>query len=198
LRHAPGPGLGSRKHSRAVFVLFCLAAGLSLAVGGSAAQAQRNSFAASAAGIVGGPFDADGEDDPGLDQTGFQLGFSWDTWDSTRVGVRAARVAFSDEFLDGVFDPELTFVTVAGEYLFNESFYRSGLYLGLGLYQLDGHVGLEQDDDTSIGLVLGATGDFPMTDRFSILVELSGHYADLELGGAQLFGFLTAGVAFHF
>lgn len=188
----PTPAFPTQRRRPALLLLGVL----SMLGAASAAQAQRHTFAASAAGVAGGAFDTDGED-PGLDQTGFQLGFSWDTWDNTSVGVRVARVAFSDELVDDVFDPELTYVTVAGEYQFNESFYRSGLYLGLGLYQMEGLVGLETQDDSSLGFVLGATGDFPMTDRLSILVEISGHYADLELG-AQFFGFLTAGLAFHF
>jgi hypothetical protein len=190
---SPTPGTRLRTATRALAAAgaFLLALGAS-----SEAQAQLHTFGVSAQGVVGGAFDTAGED-PGLDQTGFQLGFSWDTWDQSRVGVRAARVSFSDELVDNVFDPELTYVTVAGEYQFNESFYKSGLYLGLGLYQMEGLVGVETQDDTSLGLVLGATGDFPMTDRFSLVVEISAHYADLELG-ARFFGFLSAGVAYRF
>jgi hypothetical protein len=192
--HLTPPTQARRTTPRALLVAGRRAA---LSGAGSAVEAQQlHTFTASASGIIGGPFDADGED-PGLDHTGYQLAFSWSTWDNTRVGVRAARLAFSDELVDDVFDPDLTFVTVAGEYHFNESFYRSGLYLGLGLYQMEGLVGAETQDDAAIGLVLGATGDFPMTERLSIIVEISGHYADLDLG-ARFFGFLTAGVAFHF
>jgi hypothetical protein len=161
----------------------------------SPAIAQGPAFTVSAAGVVGGAFDTEGGDT--LDNVGFQLGFTWDTWEDTRVGVRAARISFSDELVDNVFDPELTYVTIAGEYMFTESYYRSGLYLGLGLYQMEGLVGLETQDDNSLGFALGATGDFEMTPRFSIVIELSGHYVDLELG-AQFYGFLTGGIAYHF
>jgi hypothetical protein len=194
-RQRPTSGSTPRRSPLAAALLGLFSA-LCAAVAGGPAAAQGPAFTVHGAGVIGGAFSVEGED-PGIDQTGFQLGFTWDTWEDASVGVRAARVSFSDEQLESLFDPELTYVTIAGEYQYNESFYRSGLYLGLGFYQLEGLVGLETQDDTSIGFVLGATGDFAMTERFSILVEISGHYVDFELG-PQLYGFLTAGVAYHF
>ena len=195
-RGRPSGSRAAPRRPRLAAVVFGVCAGLLLAAAGGPAAAQGPSFSVHGAGVIGGAFSVEG-DDPGIDQTGFQLGFTWDTWDDASVGVRAARVSFSDEQLESLFDPELTYVTIAGEYQYNESFYRSGLYLGLGFYSLEGLVGTETQDDTSLGFVLGATGDFAMTKRFSILVEISGHYVDFELG-PQLYGFLTAGVAYHF
>jgi hypothetical protein len=40
------------------------------------------------------------------------------------------------------------------------------------------------------------TGDFRLTDRFSIVIELSGHYTDLD--AADLLAMGHAGVAFRF
>ena len=78
----------------------------------------------------------------------------------------------------GRLNADLTYATVGGEYLFNEGYYTSGVYLGLGWYGLDGGELAESDSEGSIGLALGLTGDFAITKRFSILVELSGHYTE--------------------
>ena len=42
------------------------------------------------------------------------------------------------------------------------------------------------------------TGEFPITRQLGVLVELSGHYADLRREGVQFFGMGHAGVVWHF
>ena len=69
----------------------------------------------------------------------------------------------------------LRFVVAGGEYRFLESFYESGLFIGLGAYELEGTnlVGAS-DSESGAGLVLGATGEFEINRRVGFLIELLG------------------------
>lgn len=146
-------------------------------------------------GLVGLGGSADGDPEDGVDHPTFQLGFSFEVERDLLVGVRAGRLHVGGEGFGPRRDPELTYATVAGEYLFSEGYYQSGVYLGLGLYRLDdGGSGVKAE--SSPGINLGLTGDFELNDRFSLLVELSGHYADL--GGANFFTLFHAGVGYSF
>jgi hypothetical protein len=160
----------------------------------SAAGAQdRYPFRASAFLGLGGA-DSD-EGGSSFDNDTFQLGFSWKSDDDILVGVRVGELSF-DEGPGGRLGSDLTYATIGGEYLFNEGYYVSGVYLGLGWYGLDEDALPQFDSDDAVGLALGLTGDFRMTDRFSILIELSGHYTDLD--DADLLGMGHVGVAFRF
>lgn len=162
---------------------------------GPAALAQSYSFTASLLGGVGGSFDAD--PDPGFGNPGFQLGFSWLTERKTQVGVRLGRLDFGGERLENLVESDLTYLTLAGEYRFTESYYESGIYLGLGYYSVDGTpVAAGADGDSGIGVVLGITGDFSINKQFTILVDIAGHFAELD--GAQVFGTALVGVGYHF
>ncbi len=163
---------------------------------GQASAQELYNFTASVRGVIGGPLDVDGED-PGFDQSGFQLGLNWVTLPKTHVVVRAGMMDMGGEQLGTLFDPELSWISIGGEYSYQEAYYTSGLFLALGLYSLDGNFSDgTSDDDSSLGISFGVTGDFPLTKRWSIVGELSAHYADLEY--AQLFGMLQGGVAFKF
>ena len=105
-----------------------------------AAASDLYNFTASIFGTVGGALDVSGED-PGVDRTGFQLGFAWVTQPKAQVGVRLGQVSMDGEQLEGLFDPELSYATIGGEYRYRENFYDSGVFLGLGLYQLEGLAG---------------------------------------------------------
>ena len=177
-----------------------LAVLLALTSAALASAQETHSFSASLQGSLGGALGAD-EPDPGLGNIGLHLGFSWVTQPRTSVLVRLGQVKFSDEQLERLFDPELSYAAIAGQYTYGETYYVSGLFLGIGLYNLEGLLvageGAGQSaDDTSIGVVFGVTGDFPITRRFSFVAELTAHYADLD--ETQLFAFAHAGVAFHF
>ena len=91
-------------------------------------------------------------------------------------------------------DSELTYLTLAGDYSLSAGYYQSSLFLGVGYYGIDGQNTYE--DDTALGLNVGTTGDFRINDRWSVLIEFSGHYADLDY--AQFFIMGHAGLAFHF
>jgi len=166
---------------------------LSLAAMAGAAQAQEeHPFRASLFYGLGG---ADSDEGGSWDNGTYQLGFSWVSDYDILVGLRVGQLGF-DEGPGGRVDADLTYATIGGEYLFNEGYYTSGVYFGLGYYGLDeGELPLSERDD-SIGLVLGLTGDFAMTKRFSILVELSGHYTELE--NVDLMAMGHVGVAFKF
>jgi len=156
-----------------------------------ATGAAQGTFMVGLMGTLGGAADAD--PDTGLTNVGWQALFTMETQIATRFDVRVGQLPL-DGGDSGLFDSDLTYVTLAGEYTFPAEFYESGLYLGLGYYDLAGDVLVA--DDSSLGLNIGATGDFHLTDRFSLLVEFSGHYADL--GHAQFFFMGQVGVGFHF
>ncbi len=167
----------------------CLLA--SLLVAPAASAQDKYNFSAALSLGVGGPLNAD-DPDPGLGNTGFQATLTWITQPNTRVGVRLGQIDLGDESLGPLLSPDLQYVTVSGEYRFREATYTSGVFLGLGLYAADG----SNDDDSALGLTLGFVGDFPVSDRWSVLAELVGHYADLP--GSQTFATLHVGAAFHF
>jgi hypothetical protein len=168
-----------------VFVL-----GLAMAAAAAAQPAQKYPFRVTALGGLGGAVD-----DSGFGHGSYQLGFSWLSTDDVLVGVRVGQVLF-DEGPKERQGSDLTYATIAGEYLFNEGYYTSGIYIGLGWYGLEADALPEFPRDDAIGLVVGLTGDFKVSQRFSIVVELSGHYTDLD--DADLLAMGHAGVAFHF
>ena len=178
-----------RTRSFPQLVLFVLL----LAATAVAAEAQEKyPFRVAAFAGVGGAVD---DDDSSLGNGSFQASFSWVSDDSVLVGVRAGQISF-DEGPSGRVGSDLTYATIGGEYLFNEGYYTSGIYLGLGWYQLDDDPLPQFPSEDAVGLALGVTGDFRLTDRFSIVVELSGHYTDLD--AADLLAMGHAGVAFRF
>jgi hypothetical protein len=171
-----------------------LCAALLLLPGAARAQ-ELYTFTASLLGGIGGSLDADPGD--GLDNTGFQLNLTMVTEPRTHVGFRLGQLALdSEDRFGSLSEAELSYVTVAGEYRFPQSYYESGLYIGLGGYRLDGSRGGSDEQDTAIGLNLGVTGEFEVTPWLGVLIELSGHYADLD--EAQFFALGHAGIAIHF
>lgn len=142
-------------------------------------------------GGIGGATDA--EPDTGFDNTGFQLLFAMETDLSTRFSARLGQLDLDSSDND-FFQADLSYLTLSGEYMQAADYYESGLFVGLGYYQIDGN--LFTPDDDSLGLNVGASGDFRITDRFSVLAEFSIHYADLEI--AQFFAMAHIGVGFRF
>ena len=159
-----------------------------------AGQEPRNFSAALLLGAGGSPDSEDSEYGNGS----YQLGFSFLTDIKTRLWVRYGEIDFGGEGFDRIAqDGELTYLTVAGEYRFPETYYESGLFAGLGFYDLAGRdlFGVARGG-SGIGANLGVTGDFRITDRFSVLAELAGHFADLEEASVFVTGHV--GVAFNF
>jgi hypothetical protein len=148
-------------------------------------------------GGVGGSLDAEPGD--GLSNVGYQLNLALVTESRTQLGLRVGQMALDDsERFGNLLEAELTYATIGGEYRISRNFYESGIYLGLGGYQLDGDRFSDGGDgsETALGIVLGLTGEFEMTKRLGLLVEISGHWANLE--EAQLFAMGHVGVVVHF
>lgn len=145
-------------------------------------------------GGLGGPVD---QDNAGLSNSSYQLGFSVQPEDQLLVGLRVGQIDMGGESIGDLFDPTIDYATVVGEYRFTESFYESGLFIGLGLYRLDGVqlVGGSATDE-SVGLVLGISGEFVLTDRVGFLLEASGHFVRFDSVDTLVMG--HAGFAIHF
>lgn len=167
-------------------ILFLLAA---LAPSGASAQSPYN-YSLALMGGLGGSTDA--QPDASLDNFGWQARFTMELERHTLFAARAGQLALTSD--NALFDSDLSYITVSGEYRFPAGFYESGLFIGLGAYDLSGDFLVE--DETGIGLTLGASGDFRITDRLTFVLEFSGHYADLDY--AQIFLMGHAGVSFHF
>jgi hypothetical protein len=171
-----------------------LLAALLLLPGAARAQ-EPYTFTVGLLGGIGGSFDADPGDK--LDNTGYQLNLAMVTEPRTHVGFRLGKLALdSEERFGTLTDAELSYVTMAGEYRFPESYYESGIYAGLGGYRLEGTRGGKDRSETAPGLAVGVTGEFRLTRWLAVLVELSGHYADFD--EAQFFAIGHGGIAVHF
>jgi hypothetical protein len=65
----------------------------------------------------------------------FQLRISFETEKDTWVAFRYGELAFDDGLDgDGFSTADLSYLTVAAEYWFNEGYYQSGLFFGIGAY----------------------------------------------------------------
>jgi hypothetical protein len=149
---------------------------------------------------LGGSFD---ESDAGFANPSFQLGFSNVIEKRTHVGFRLGYVGFgSDNYVGELKGADLAYLNVSGEYRsarssFSGSFVESGVYIGLGGYQLSGETdGGISDSETAIGLVLGLTGDIEVSRSFAVRIELSGHI--LSSNVARYIGLAQVGVAYRF
>lgn len=166
---------------------------LALTVLPSAAQAQGYfNYNVGLMATVGGTTGSD--PDPGVDNFGFQASFGYQIDRYSLFKARLGQLELDADEPGGLFDTELTYLTLGGEYLINAGAYESGLFLGLGFYDLDAAPLVE--DESSLGINLGTSGSFRLTDRLNFVVEFSVHYADLDY--AQFFYMGHAGVAFRF
>lgn len=160
---------------------------LLLLVGASTAGAQeRYSYTAALSPTIGGSFSE------GTDNTGVQASFTWRTQPRTAVGFRLGSIDLSGDQVGPIASPTFRYATISGEYRFQELYYQSGVFFGLGLYQLGN--GVESEEGP--GLTAGVTGDFPINNRLSVVVELSGHYADID--AASTYVSASVGVAYQF
>jgi len=158
----------------------------------AAAARDSHSFTLALMGGLGGATDA--EPDVDLDNAGFQLMFGMTTDSDIKFAIRAGRLDLETSEGSDLLDSELTYVTLTGEYIVTAGYYESGLFFGIGAYDLDDTpltVG-----ESALGITLGVSGDFRLSDRFSFLVEFSGHYADFDRANVFLIG--HAGLAFKF
>lgn len=181
-----------KRISRQILVLAAVLA----IVGPTMVTAQDHyTYTVSAVGGLGGSVDAD---EASLDNQSFGLGLSLLREDRVHIGLRVAEVDFdADNQIAGLSGASLRYLTGGGEYRFLESFYESGLFMGLGLYELEGidAAGVQQSE-TSVGVVLGVTGEFEINRRFGVLLEFMGHVTNLDAAG--IFATGHVGVAAHF
>jgi hypothetical protein len=167
-----------------------------LALPGVAHAAEQYTYTAAVLGGIGGSFDADPGDD--LSNSSYQLNLAMVTEPRTQVGLRIGKLNLDkQEFFGSLTGADLSYVTIAGEYRFQDSYYESGIFLGLGGYRLSGtRIGGKSDSQTSVGLTVGVTGEITVNRWLGVVLELSGHYVDLD--EANLYGMGHAGLAFHF
>ncbi len=174
------------RHFRTVFLVTVVLA--TLLWPGVEAEAQDNGITVGIFAGVGGSPDSDG-----YDGSGFQLLAAMDLSRNTLTGLRIGELTTEFELDNGIIEEnDLSYLTLGTEYRRDADYYTSGLLIGLGYYRLEGPF----TDEDSLGLTLGVTGDFRINSRFSVVVELSGHYADFDR--AQIFLLGHAGLAFRF
>ncbi len=162
------------------------------------AVGQDYTWSLSAMGGIGSAFR-----DGGGSDVGYQLGFGLQFEPDANVWIHAGQLDFDTGTEIGkLSDGSVTYVNIGGEYQFTESYYQSGVFLGLGAYDLEARRNLADGvfgpvkSDTLLGLVLGATGEFKFTPSFVFLVEISGHILDSD--DVRVLGTAHAGFALHF
>ena len=116
------------------------------------------------------------------------------------LGLRVGHLALGgkDTLFGTRVGADLSYVTLSGQYMYEESYYDSGVYIGLGAYHLGGNDAVTgaSASKTVPGGVLGLTGDFKASKRFSVVLEISGHYIDIRQ--AHIYGMAHGGLSFHF
>jgi len=137
--------------------------------------------------------------DGGGSATGYQLGFGLQFEPDANVWIHAGQLGFETDFRS---DGTVSYVNVGGEYQFTESYYQSGLFLGLGVYDLESKRIFDEgvfgpvESESALGLVIGATGEFKFTPSFVFLVEITGHI--LDSSDVRVLGTAHAGFGIHF
>jgi len=77
-------------------------------------------------------------------------------------------------------------------YEFDESFGKSSMFAGIGMYRQE----IGDLDESDYGFSAGVNANFPVTRRFALTTELSYHYAHFESDTGFLM--LSGGVAINF
>lgn len=174
--------------------VWVLVVAFSLSASAAGAQQTRH-FSFGVLTGIGSALDADDAD---ANNFSLQVNLAFLTELKTQIGVRLGTIEFdSSDRLDSLMGGDLTYLTIAGEYRFSESFFESGLFLGVGIYELDGvtPAGVAESQ-SAIGLTAGVSGEFPVNPRWSVLVELVAHRAEFD--AAKLFGSAAVGFLYHF
>jgi hypothetical protein len=138
------------------------------------------------------------EDETGFSNPAFQLRFAFETTPHTNLGIRLGRMEFDDANVGPVDRMTVGYVAVVGEYIFDEPSHDSGLFAGLGYFDLDARRidGGGGSDEGSIGLVIGALGEFDVAKRWFIHAEGFATYTGLDV--AQVFATLQVGLGYRF
>lgn len=162
------------------------------------AEAQDYTWTLGIQGGIGGSLKGGGSA-----EASFQGGFGIQFEQQAKMWVRVGQSDFSTGSAVGdLGDGSLTYVTAGGEYQFTEAFYESGLFIGLGGYNVDGRRLLSggvlgpSDEETVLGLALGATGEFKITPSVVVLADLTIHILDHP--DLRSLGTFHVGIGFHF
>lgn len=188
-------GRSPRQLGRLLSAMFAVMLALACLPAALHAQDSLYTYTVDLLGSIGGSPDAQGSR---FGNAGFEAGFSMVTEPETLLGVRVGHLGLGgSKGFEGLSGAGLDYVTVAGEYRFAESYFDSGLYLGLGAYRLNGRLASgKSDNQTQVGITLGSTGDFPINRSLSVLLQISAHYANFHQ--AQFFAMAQGGIAWHF
>jgi hypothetical protein len=180
--------------NRTLLIAICLLTlGALLAPGATTAQEDQPLEASVLFGF-GGSYD---EDQSGLGNSSYQIGLSLGVAKRTKVGVRFGEIGYdASDAIGAITRPTFSYITIGGEYTFSERYYESGIYMALGAYRLEGLLGGQPFDDSTVGLALGVTGEFEITRRVGLVIEGAGHIADF--GPARYFMTFHGGLAYHF
>lgn len=161
-------------------------------------QAQDYTWTLSLLGGVGSPLR-----EGGGAEGGYQVGFGLQFEPGANVWLHAGQLDFdTGSSVGDLTNGSITYVNIGGEYQFNENYYDSGIFIGLGAYDLESRLVLAEgvlaptSSDTVIGLVLGATGEFKITPSFIFLVEITAHILDSP--NVRVLGTALAGFGLHF
>ncbi|HEV3460066.1 MAG TPA: hypothetical protein VHG32_26260 [Thermoanaerobaculia bacterium] len=205
IRHRPSPlvNLPDRRDRQGlaarVASLTLLATLVSLAQPAAASAQELYNWTVGVMGGVGGSVDVK----PGsrsFSNASWQVEGLVVTERHTLLGLRLGHLALGgkDTLFGSRTGADLSYVTLAGQYMFQESYYDSGVYLGLGAYRLGGNDAVTgaSASKTVAGAVLGLTGDFRASRRVSVVIEASGHYIDIRK--AHIYAMAHGGLAFHF
>mgnify|MGYP001212164798 CR=1 FL=1 len=171
-------------------------AGLALCLGVSQrVEAQTfHSLSFSLLGGFGGSPDAENSD---FGNTTVQASLGVATELGTTVTLRVGRIDIdAEDGFGSLSSATFDYVTLAGDYEFNEDAFRSSLFLGLGAYRVEGIQGGVTADETVPGVTFGVGADFPLTRQISLVFELAGHWANFD--DAQLFGTGLGGLSIRF
>lgn len=175
-----------------------------------ASEAVARSYTYAISGLIGAGGSWD-ESDAGFGNLAWQLTFTNDIAEKTFFAVRLGGMNWgSEDRVAEAVGPSMFYASIAGEYgetraSFSGGFVEPGVFLGLGYYWMGGDrllddegIQTESFSDHGIGLSVGLTGDIALNRNrnWTMRIELSGHYADLD--AAQLFGMAHIGLSYRF
>lgn len=126
-------------------------------------------------------------------EQGFEVLGAMELYPRTFFVVRYGQLSL-DQDSGTLPEGDLSYLTFATEYKYNAGFYNSGLFIGLGYYNLQSDNDVV--DEGAFGLNIGVTGEIPITNHLGVLIEFSGHYTDLDSTQILLMG--HGGLIFHF
>ena len=166
-----------------------------LSFGARAGADSTSSFMVGLLGGIGGSPDVKPGQSYG--NPGIQLDLGYFTEPQQLVGVHIGELDLSSKPTFGSLEnAKLTYANVGGEYRFQESYYESGIFIGLGAYRLAGTGSNGSNSTTAVGGAFGITGEFKFTKSFGFLVDLSAHYVDFR--NQHVFVMGHGGLSYHF